>query len=116
MFLISSIKKSWTSVVPARGARRAGEAASVVIVSCLSMVLWPVERVTWENFDRIGIGMTRSEVRRLFVRWPEEQFVAEGRFLGPKPFAWGRAPGRRNTPAGPDRKYHFEAWEAPGLA
>jgi hypothetical protein len=90
MFLISSLKQSWTSVVPPRGARRAVEVAAVVIVSGLAMVLWPVERVTWENFDRIGIGMTRSEVRKLFVRWPDEQFVAKCRILGPNSFTWAR--------------------------
>jgi hypothetical protein len=116
MFLISSLKQSWTSVVPSRGARRAVEVAAVVIVSGLAMVLWPVERVTWENFDRIGIGMTRSEVRKILVRWPDEQFVAECRILGPNSFTWARTRGRRDDPTGLSRKYHFEAWDAPGLA
>jgi hypothetical protein len=116
MFLISSSQMFWNSIAPTRAIRRVLEVAAVVVVSCLAMVLWPVERVTWEDFDRIGIGMTRSEVRRLLVRWPDEQFVAEGQVVGPKAFHWGRIPGHRDDPPGRFPAYHVEAWEAPGLS
>jgi hypothetical protein len=116
MFLVTSLREFRDSVAPTRAIRRLLEVASVVIVSGLAMVLWPVERVTWENFDRIGIGMTRAEVRRVLVQRPDEQLRVRGHVLGPERFhrAMTKRPGRDSSDYWPE--YHVEVWESPGLA
>ena len=117
MFLISALCKSYHSALPNRPGRWLFEVVAVFLASGLAAAVWPLERVTWENFDRIRIGMGKPEVRRIFVRRPDESFARTGRVASPTRMDWDAIPAPiKTSPRQGFLAYRVESWEGPGLS